>query len=193
MLASRAGAIYLPAAPWVHGDVGFVGVTGWYDWTFLDEADEEPFSREVLEAGRLGSLQWMDGVCSYWTNREGDAISPQKVARAMAMNLDRNLQEVEAQVDKVVVVTHFLTHPGFFELKGEPRHDFVIAHAGSAELGKVIDAHPKVKRVISGHYHTPKQKEIEGVVLETSPLGYPRERSLPLFEHVQNRVVSVPV
>ena len=86
MLASRAGAVFLPAAPWVHGDVGFVGVTGWYDWTFLDEAEEQPFSRVVLEAGRLGSLQWMDGVCSYWTNREGDAISPKKVARAMAMN-----------------------------------------------------------------------------------------------------------
>ncbi len=193
--AERGGAVYLPASPYIHEGVGFAGVTGWYDWTLRNRELDHVLSPDILSSGKYDTLQWMDCVCSYWKGEGDERLSPVEITAFMVERLERSLNFLDSRADRIIVITHFLPYNGLVEPSGDPRHDFVLAHAGSERLGEVINGHPKVVRVVSGHIHTPIKKRVGAneVLFETSPVGYPREMSLPLFEHIRGRMRVVDI
>lgn len=193
--ALRAGAVYLPADPYIHEGVGFAGVTGWYDWTLRNRNLDDVLSPDVLKTGKYDTYQWMDGVCSYWKGEGDEIMSPPEIAGFMVDRLEKSLQFLESRVDRIIVVTHFLPYSGIVEPTGDPGHDFILAHGGSERLGEVIDVHPKVFRIIAGHIHRPIEKRVGAreVLFETSPIGYPREMSNTLFEHIRKRIRVVDI
>ena len=194
-VVSQAGAVYLPGSPYIVEGIGFVGVTGWYDWSLRNVELEDVLPMEVLKTGKYSSLEWMDGVCSYWGGKDGVPWEPPVIVDYMAEKLNEGLSFLEPRVDRIVVVTHFFPYAGLSEPIGEPRHDFVLAHAGSSKFGRIIDGYSKVKRVISGHIHKPIHKKLRGddLIFQSSPIGYPKEIALALFQHVRERVCVVNV
>lgn len=136
----------LDAAPAVLGATGFIGSTGWYDYSLRNRRLDVPVDR--YEAKRLpGVCTWSDGRCVRW--RFTDLEFAQECLRQLA----RDYQRVEACVDQVVAVLH--TVP-FRELLYGPlsmAYEFCRAYMGSEGLGRLIETLPKVRYLFCGHCH----------------------------------------
>ncbi|HKA87705.1 MAG TPA: metallophosphoesterase [Haliangiales bacterium] len=189
----RAGAEYLPAGPISVDGVTVCGQTGWYDYSFADQALGIP--REAYEAGRYGPLAWGDKRYFRWPG-SGDA----ELTAWMVERLARDLSLVPRD-RPVWVVTHMLPFVELVARRPAP-WGFVNGFLGAAALGEAIAAAAArgvpVARTIAGHTHFRREAVVDlggrSVVAETSPIGYPREvkmRGTDLVAHVAERVRCV--
>ncbi|MBI4822537.1 MAG: metallophosphoesterase family protein [Deltaproteobacteria bacterium] len=175
-LARDAGAHYLPASPFVARGVAFVGTCGWYDYSF--KADWLKLPEEVYRAKQLDGLAWSDANRVHF-QVDGRPLSDAEVARQMERELAEQLEEVEARADvrDVVVVTHHLAFEASVFRVGRRPWDFFNAFMGSSALGDVIRRGRRVRVAIHGHTHVVGDREVQGVRVFGTPLGYPRERA----------------
>jgi len=208
-LARRAGALPLGAAPVRVGDVTFVGVTGWYDYSLRDSALEARCGPLDYAAKRFGDQGCVDGLQVFWPGDDGAPLSDPALSDLMVQGLRAQLRQ--AHRAPVVVVTHMLArrdlleaHPGRAggdsgraggdsgRAGGDSARRFQDAFMGSAALGREIERHPAVRVVISGHHHIPARHESGAANAElrylSSPIGYPREIRESLETHVSKRV-----
>lgn len=176
--------------PVVVGDVGFVGSLGWYDYTFAD-------ARLGLTAGdywkgRYGDEIWWDKKMTYWvpTSRFGSGEAPRsrkspdrstaretsgermrdtEVSAEMAERLEMHLASIEARAKAIVAVIHTL--PCFVGIPRSELPRYLDAFTGSDRLGRVLQAHPKVRYCIHGHKHTNGDWTVAGIHVCRRVLG----------------------
>lgn len=201
-LARRAGAVPLGVEPHVVGDVGFVGVTGWYDYSLLDPALADLVSVAECAAKRRPDLACVDGQQVHWPGADGAPLSDEALCDTMCALLGEQLDDVSGRCSRVVVVTHMLPSRALLTAMGaaedRPREErFLDAFMGSDRLGAELRDRPEVVRVISGHYHRAVRTFLPGgrgeIPCEISPVGYPRELERSLADHVARRMRLVEV
>ena len=76
---------------------------------------------------------------------------------------------------RVVAVTHTLPFASQLLRRSSPTWQFAQAFMGSAPLGEMLRADPRIELVISGHTHCPSDQAIGQLRAVVSPLGYRRE------------------
>jgi hypothetical protein len=193
-MLERLGGAYLGLRPHYVGDVAFCGVTGWYDFSLRNRRLDDVLRAENYVTGRYQTLQWMDCRHIDWPGSGSKDLRDIALCKWMVARLEEQLAEAQGLAKRIVAVTHFLTHCGMVRHTGEPRNDFLNGFQGSELLGELIDSHPGVVRVISGHYHHPVEREAKNsggrCIRQVSPIGYPRDRTGPLADHVRMRVKS---
>lgn len=171
--------------PVVIGDVGFVGSLGWYDYTFADP--RLGLGKEDYWRGRHGDDIWWDKRKTFWPppfDRAARAKAPASGVRGastadrmrdgeicaeMAERLEAHIASVENRAARIVAVIHTLP---FFE--GIPRSEpprYLDAFTGSERLGRVLEAHPRVRFCIHGHKHTNGEWTVDGIRLCRRVLG----------------------
>ena len=202
-LVRRAGARPLGLEAVVVGEIGFAGVTGWYDYSLRDP--ELDASEADYRAKRFQDVHCVDGAQIHWPGAGGAPLTDDALCAHMRDLLQQQLNALEGSVSKIVVVTHMVPHGAL--LPPPPRGDdplpadrtseqrFLDAFMGSAGLGEEIARFPGVVRVISGHFHEARQVLLAGpcgpVTYTASPIGYPRELAGTLCEQVTSRLCLV--
>ncbi|HJZ89086.1 MAG TPA: metallophosphoesterase [Polyangia bacterium] len=189
---TAAGFDYLPAGPVVEAGVGFVGQTGWFDYSLRNRAHDAAISLEVYRRKRFGALRWNDGVRVRWPDGAGLLDDPD-LSAWMVGRLQADLAAVPGGAR--VVVTHHLPFPELVFVRGALPWDYLNAFLGSRTLGQTILRAPGVERVVCGHTHARRRAVLRSadgrrVVAETSPIGYPREYGDDLERRVTHRVSS---
>lgn len=169
-LCAEVGAQSLDGRGLRLGELSFVGVMGWYDFSFRDPALEVP--EAAYRAGEWGGVRWMD-VRNAPFVVGGEALAPEAVLDRQLRRLDAALRRVETE--RVVAVTHHLPFAAQAWRSQNPVWRFVNAFLGSVRLGERIAQDPRVELVISGHSHIPSERELGGLRAMVSPLGYGRE------------------
>jgi len=178
-VAAGEGFRVLDHKPAVLGDVALVGSIGWYDYSFRDESlgipeafyrakvspgaaawlgtHEELIAahRDVLTAAQMAiGARWRDG------EHVRLGVSDEEFVEMLAAKLARQLAEMEARAERIIV---FLHHLPFAELvpQGRPgRFAFVSAYLGSRRLGEVLHRCEKLTDVYCGHSHWRAQRRI---------------------------------
>lgn len=201
-LTRRAGAVSLGVEPHVIGDVGFVGVTGWFDNSLADPSLMDVMSPDQDGARRSGELTCVDRQQVHWPDGDGAPLSDEALCDAMCELLGKQLDKVADHCSRVVVVTHMLPDRALLPGAGAPglrsRDERVQdAFMGTARLGAELLRRPEVVRVICGHYHHAVRALLPGpggtIPCEVSPVGYPREFKRSLAGQVNQRVRLVEV
>lgn len=194
-LTQKAGAIYLGLAPYVLEDIAFVGVTGWYDYSLRSSTLDEIVPMSSYRAKRFRGIEWMDGRYMNWPDDSGNTVSDSELSSFMTRKLGEQLDLLKQHTGRVVVTTHMLTHKELARPTGDLRHDFSLAYSGSDELGRIIDAHPGVCLLVSGHLHKKTSITLVGrhgpYRCEVSPVGYPKEYAGQIEAHVRKCVGCV--
>jgi hypothetical protein len=178
--------------PVMIGGIGFAGTIGWYDYSFADprlNLDEDAYW-----AGRYGDEIWWDKKMTYWVPGavEGKPHTKKRmrdteVCAEMTGRLDDHLTSIETGVDQIVAVIHTLPF-----LAGLPRSEppyYLDAYTGSACLGSVLAAHPKVTYCIGGHKHLSGDWEVGGIKIHRRILG--RVEPADDIRHVAKNAVGV--
>lgn len=170
--AAAHGFHYLDHGPLVVDDVGFAGNMGWYDYSFREEALGVPlrfyqaktapgaawrmgradlFEREddlTPEMLRIGTI-WRDGQMVRW--QTDDVRFTDRLVRA----LERQIEQIEADVRAIVCVTHHLPFANMVTRKAQPGWAFGNAFMGSGRFGELLLRRPKVRFAVCGHSHVP--------------------------------------
>jgi hypothetical protein len=182
--------------------VGFVGVTGWYDYSLQDPTLVDIVTPADYEAKRYGELTCVDGRQVYWPGADGEPLSDKALCDTMCDLLRQQLDDVVGRCSRVVVVTHMLPGRALLPVSapaGERSEEerFQDAFMGSERLGEAVRDRAEVVMVVCGHYHHAVQGLLPGrcgeIPCEVSPVGYPRELSRSLAEQVALRMRVVEV
>jgi len=174
-LAQEAGVEYLPEGPVCVGDVAFVGVTGWYDYSTATRVARFFFDDAAFRRGYQGGFAWADALRTAFLGQDGEPMSDAEVVAVMVSDLKTHLEAVPEHISRVVAVTHVVPFAQTVQSRPFFAMDFFTAFLGSVRLGEVLLADPRVSVSICGHAHTPLRKRIGPILLVRSPLGYPRE------------------
>lgn len=166
---------YLPRAPWVRGDVAFVGTCGWYDYSLASPLARLLHTEEDFNAKQKGTARWTDGWRIRWRDEDGEIMTDAAVARIMEADLKAQLAALGPEIRKVVVVTHHLPWKEVSRSHGGLAGDYFTAFMGSSGLGRIISADPRVILAIYGHIHIQGDARIGRVRAVATPLGNPRD------------------
>lgn len=167
----RNGVHYLDASPIRLGDIGFVGNVGWYDFSFRPAAMRIPlrFYRHKVAPGAAACLEkhrhllaedtdvppaarevtsrWMDG------ERVRLPMGDVEFTQALACKLRRHLEEIDAQVDRIIVGLHHLPFAELVPRTIIPNWAFAGGFLGSELFGETLLEFPKISHVFCGHSH----------------------------------------
>lgn len=199
-LVRRAGAVCLGVEPHCVGPLGFVGVTGWYDYSLADPSVGVSVGDYATK--RFGDVTCVDGHQVHWPDDGGEPLSDEALCETMCTLLEKQLDELRGRCSRVVAVTHMLPTgrllPGADPAGARSEQErFLDAFMGSERLGELLVVRPEVVRVVCGHYHRPVRCVLPGpqgeIPCEASPVGYPREieQSLEIQVSQRMRVVEV--
>jgi len=177
-LASEAGFSMLDHEPVVLGRTGLVGSIGWYDYSFRDESLGIPqaFYRAKVSPGAASyygrddllaehgdrltdrqlalSVRWMDGV------RVRLGMTDEQFVRRLAGKLRRQLEEVSARSDRIIVFMHQLPFRRLVPENRPDRFAFAAAYMGAECFGEILLAFEKVTDAYCGHSHWRSEREI---------------------------------
>jgi len=201
-LARRAGAVPLGVEPHVIDDVGFVGVTGWYDYSLRDVTLDDVVSTADYTAKRSRERTCVDGQQVFWPGADGVPLSDDALCDTMCSLLRQQLDDVSGRCSRVVVVTHMVPDRVLLTAAGAPGERsegerFQDAFMGTERLGAELLQRSEVVRVVCGHYHHAARAVLPGareeIPCEISPVGYPREMDRSLEDQVARRMRVVEV
>jgi len=141
-------------------DVGFVGVPGWYDYSFA--AWHLGINRKILDQGYYGGYQWNDFVYTRFNMRVEEILERNLIKLEKQLNRIRN-----NNIRKVIVLLHFVPLREFIMIRNNPE-DFWNAYLGSYKLGELIRKYKeRVKYVFFGHVDprslSAREKVIDGI------------------------------
>lgn len=171
-LARDGGFVYLGFEPYILGTIGFVGVCGWYDYSFRNESLDNKIPRRAYQAKKFGSRKWMDAVHCNWSSMEdADIVS------MMNESLKRQLVSVGDKVENILVVLHHVPFRELLLYKDVPSWDFLNAFTGNTQTAEIIKSSPKVKGVLYGHTHERNGRVVDGIPAITHSVGYEWEWS----------------
>lgn len=168
---ARHGFACLEYQPAILGPVALVGTVGWYDYSFRHEPLAVPMrfyqnkvapgaaryftehrdllvrQDDLLDRHHELTTRWMDGA---YVRLPG---SDEEFTKMLADKLARQLDEVASRVDRIVVVIHHVPLAELMPDLPSEKWQFVAAFMGSALLGRVCRAQPKVTHIVCGHTH----------------------------------------
>ena len=170
--------------------IGFAGCMGWYDYSYRNPLFDDTIHEDAYKAGELilGSDRpevsfWNDKRYAWWLRRPGQHLfnlrsravcRPDKdICGEMILSLGNQLKTLESTgVDRIVVVTHFVSFRDMVIYKDELPIDFFTAYDGSEELERTIRSCRLVTHCLCGHSHTLKDRMIGSIRAMSSPVGY---------------------
>ena len=155
-LFRQAGFHPLEELPLLHGQVGFAGALGWYDYSFSDARLNLPSEMYVQKPG------WSDGQYVQW------GCSDSEVVEQQLRQLEVQLQWLQQQVKEVVVVMH---HVPAFQLLSFPWARWLVprqwrylnAFLGSERFQELFGQYRRlVRTVVCGHIHLAHAARVNG-------------------------------
>ncbi len=180
-LYKKCGFILLDRKPFVEQEIAFVGNIGWYDYSFFDPSYLYPESyvrifktHEWKKVKELSLEDWLDllqrktmwSTTGYiqWNdvNFIKKNISDEELTDRMVDLFAQHLKSLPTNVKYVIAVIH---HIPFEELIERREYDncwsFGNAFVGSKKFGDLIKQDKRIRIVICGHQHIPRQAVIE--------------------------------
>jgi predicted phosphohydrolase len=170
-VCSEYGFHLLDDSPVVVDDTAFVGIMGWYDYSFRMDELEIPlrFYRHKVSPGaaqmlpehshlvseaedvpaRHSSLRvrWMDG------RNVRLPFSDEEFTRIQLEKLQSQIDWAKERADRIVAGMHHVPFKQMLRATGDPQWDFAHAFMGAERFGEVLAAEPKVSKVFCGHSH----------------------------------------
>jgi len=147
----EAGAITLMGGPLIINDVGFVGVMGWYDYSFAPEylnLPKEAYRVKAFGLRRLEDAKYIN--------------LPSSDEEFLEWNLElleEFIERIRDDTSILVLVTHFAPFRGSLRYTGNPEIDYFAAYMGSKKLG-ALALKLDVNLIIHGQY--PQERGILG-------------------------------
>ncbi len=145
-VAHEEGFVWLEESVLRLGRVGICGTLGWYDYSA--RSPHLPFA--AADYPHLKKL----------VNHDADYIDWPWSDRAMARFLAKRFAgrlaalEADAGVEQIVVVTHMpIFAPALPPYPQSELYSLQRAYLGNFTLGELVQQHPKVTHVVSGHLH----------------------------------------
>ncbi len=172
-MCTEAGVRCLDNAPFLLGDIGFVGTLGWYDLSMRDPELDVP--EGAYERGEFGGLRWMDHVYAVFPDEFGRRMSALAVAERLRARLAGQLSSCGAP--RIVGVTHMVPFQEQLLRKPHPGWRFCQAFIGHAGLGELFRADPRVELTLAGHTHHGSDLQLGRLRAVCAPLGYRGEWS----------------
>jgi len=192
-VATAAGFGYLGLDPVWSGDVAFVGVPGWYDFTLRDPSLDSVADTHVYRTGLWrgsraydrGHVLWPRGATRTAVPGENPASAggawagDEEIAGIMRERLESQLAMVRGAA-AVIVAVHVLPRLDLVQRGMFGDSPFFDAYLGSAALGDCIEAAGNVRIVVSGHLHRVTAQASGRIRYLASPLGDARKSPLDL-------------
>ena len=144
---TQCGFHCLDVEPVVIDGIGFVGTTGWYDYTFREPSLDVPmetYEKKVLDDGTI----WMDVRYVRWK------YSDAEFTELTLAKLREHLATIEPKCETMVGLLHHLPFANMVTRKPSRAWSFANAFMGSEKFGRELLKHPKVRHVYCGHTHS---------------------------------------
>jgi len=145
---------------YVVNKIGFVGVPGWYDYSFA--AWHLRINRRVLDQGYYMGYQWNDAIYTRFDMRVEEILERNLIKLEKQLN---NVRDIRAK--RVIVLLHFVPLREFIVIRNN-MEDFWNAYLGSYKLGELIRKYKEyVNYVFFGHtdprFLSAREKVIDGI------------------------------
>lgn len=177
--------------PFVIGDYGFLGDTGWYDYCWYTPG----FGKlNKLQKGKrgYGGTTWPDHRFIKWPEEAGSDKSGRWFAKYSVAELERQNTILDSMgVTKKIIMTHMVPHEKF--LYTDWGYLETNTFFGGRYLSEFID---RIKPEISffGHTHTIHEKTVDGTYYVCSPLGYNMEwNTADVYHEIERKLVVLEV
>jgi Icc-related predicted phosphoesterase len=164
----------LGRSPVVLGKVGLVGSLGWYDYSLADP--RLGLAEDEYWIGRFGDDQWWDKVLTFWDGwaqgggRSACRLRDGEVCEELRSILRAHLADVNEAVDRIVGVIHTVPFEATLP-RSEPPY-YLDAFSGSAQIGNLLLANPKVTHCICGHKHESGDWKVGAIDVHRRILGH---------------------
>jgi predicted phosphohydrolase len=168
-ITKQCGFHYLDQKPFTKGKVGFVGIIGWYDYSFKDKSKPIP-PHYYLSKQWPGVVSWNDG--HYVHLGMSDSAFTERVNR----KLKRHLVLASKKVSTIICAVHHVPFRQLLRTNYTSTDKFLTAFSGSEETGKIIRSFPNVTYVFCGHTHQKKRAIINGITAINIGSDYLRKR-----------------
>ncbi|MDE1548432.1 metallophosphoesterase [Jeotgalibaca caeni] len=142
----------------INEEYAIVANPGWYDYGFASSK----YSLEDLEEKKLRFGGWNDRLYVHWNQ------SDREVAASMLQQIEADIQTVPEQ--KIILMTHVVTHPQFTVPLPHRIYDYYNAFLGSKSYLKLYDEYP-ISHSIMGHVHFRKSLKENGIRYYCACLG----------------------
>lgn len=150
------------------GDWAIIGNTGWYDYSFQDEA----FTLREIEKKSYQGMMWEDRRYFQW------GAEDKEIHDFFLHNLQSRLEQFKGK--NIISVTHVVPYRRFVEHKeGNPSWNYFSAFIGTDKIGKLYDNYG-VKAAVFGHTHTRYKETHNQTLCLCRPLGYHTEWIYPM-------------
>src|SRR5262245_46964976 len=153
--AAAAGCAWLEGKAFVLSGVGVAGSVAWYDYS--SAAPGLPVT--ALEFAQHKYLHNADALRIDWGWSDPEFAT--LAGAALTATLDH--LEQDANVRRVVVVTHFPILEQQLDRDAPPGRTFASAYLGNLKLGGSVLARSKVTHVVSGHTRVPRKVTLDRV------------------------------
>lgn len=146
----------------INDEWAIVGNSGWYDYTF----GNSKFTEEDFRLMTFNNRTWQDKLFVKWDKDNLD------MHRFFYEKIEQDLQSVGNR--KIILMTHFVTHPHF--IVPPPAHIFEYFNAflGSNEYGSLYESF-NIKFSIMGHVHYRKKLQENNIEYICACLGNAKE------------------
>ncbi|MFW9992565.1 MAG: metallophosphoesterase [Candidatus Odinarchaeota archaeon] len=170
LVTKSAGFHFLPGRPLAVDKIGFLGSTGWYDYSFRDMQWDNEIDQLHYAAKRHSGLVWNDVNYAEWE------MSDPKVCDWMIKQLEKDYKELQNQgIDECILILHHVPFRDFVSYKNDLSWDFFSAFIGSKKFGEWALTHSEISTVIFGHTHFQKNGIIDSISCYCNPVGYLHE------------------
>lgn len=189
--AARSGFAALGHAPAESGGTAFVGVPGWYDFSLRDPRWDGAIDLSHYRAGTWRGIRAFDRGHVFWPAARPRSAGEHPASLARDWALDEEIHAVmHAQLAaqlravppgrRIVAVVHVLPFAALVQRGSFGDTAFHDAYLGSAALGDLLLADPRVVAVISGHLHRPADVAVGPVRALARPVGTLRDAAADL-------------
>ncbi|MGN6725339.1 MAG: metallophosphoesterase [Tepidisphaeraceae bacterium] len=185
---------WLETEPFVAGDVALVGSIGWYDYSFAPRSLGIPdrFYEAKISPGaaeRLNGYAHLLGddvpdaatdIFARWNDGRHIKLgrSDHEFLQERMSQLKENLASLTAR--RIVAAVHHVPFEELLPPRHSPTWDFARAYLGTAQMGQLLAADPRVTHVLCGHSHFPIDQSIGTLRAINVGSGYREKRLLEL-------------
>lgn len=174
---------YLPDAPYIEGEIAFVGSIGWYDYSFRRPELEIP-EENYIQKDYQGAT-WYDLFKIDWGYSDIEATN------LFNQKLEYDLETLPDHISKVVYVSHHLPFKDLTVYRNKLPWDFHSAFMGATSTGDILLKDKRVMLSISGHSHIRNMTAIGDLTAITVPVGYGRPSENGIKEFVKQAIAII--
>lgn len=193
-LPARIAALgwhWLEDHPFIQGDVAVIGSVGWYDYSYAPVGLPVPrrFYEAKISPGAASHLSAFKHlidddvtpdaleIVARWNDGKMVKLgrSDQAFLDECLSSLGRSLDRVPANC-RVVAGVHHVPFEQLLPPRNSPTWDIARAYLGSARIGQLLQADPRVTHLFCGHSHFELEAQIGGLHAINIGSGYRQKR-----------------